>query len=231
MDEGGPDLIVLRVSAVCRSGFGFLFRFLRLDQEIKRRALVQFDQVRAGFTDVQSCEGAGIATQPLEVIEGKSDVMCNSQLDGVCMEDTGDDILRFILPCNRVEGSDDASLAFVKGLTFRELRPGGRALDNLPMLLQSQCSKRTSLPFAYICLKQSGLQLDLKPAPRGDRRCRFDRAFQGTRVEGFDRYLFQRVCQCLGLTLPALVEMNIWRVASKFMLLGEIIFAVPDEQK
>jgi hypothetical protein len=51
------------------------------------------------------------------------------------------------------------------------------------------------------------------------------------RVNGFDWDIFQRICQRLGLRLPPLVQVNLWRVASKFVFLGEIIFAVTDEEE
>src|SRR5215216_99379 len=46
-----------------------LLVFLELRQEIERRALIQFEEICAHFTNVEGSEGSGIATQSLEMIK------------------------------------------------------------------------------------------------------------------------------------------------------------------
>ena len=98
------------------------------------------------------------------------------------------------------------------------------------MLLETQRRQGTPLPFAHIRFQQTRFGLDLEPARLRNGDCRLKGAFQGTRINGFDGHFFERLCQRLGLTLSALVQMNIWQVASQFVLPGEIVFAVADQE-
>jgi len=204
---------------------------LCLWQKVERRALVESDQTRAHIPDVQCRNGTGVASKPLELVERQTDVMRHCQFDRIRVEDTGDDILRFMFANDRIQRSDHARLTFVERLAFGELRARRRVLDDFPMLLETKRGEGSSLPFTDIRLDQPRLDLDLEPACRCNGHCRLLSPLQRTRIDGFDRNILQYVCQLLCLFLSAFVQVDIRQMSREFVLFREVVFAVTDQEQ
>ena len=72
--------------------------------------MVEFDEMRACFIDIKRSDRGGVTCQALEVIERHTQVVCDSQLDRVGVEDGGHDVLGLVTDNDLIQAGDDARL-------------------------------------------------------------------------------------------------------------------------
>jgi len=166
------------------------------------------------------------------MIERQSEKMRDRQFDRVGMENAGNDLVWFFMGLDDpFQRGRDARLHFRERLAFGKAKTRRGTLDDLPGFGESERLPRPSLPFADETFDQAGFLDDRQIVYLRDGTGSFHGAFQRARVNGLDRYIFERIGQRLRLFLSAFVQVDAGGVARKFSLFGKVVFAVTDEEK